>query len=789
MKKYILAAFIALAFAPTVGAQYTINDVITDPKYGTVLEFPKENGVQLPAGKDFGYSKNISKPFSNGYYYIKLESFATGSAQLIDKPSDIILVLDVSGSMSGNYGTDTSTDLYPYGFGTSTFGYNGISHDQIKSGTYSGSKIRYNGSFYTVKGLRTGANSSEYRYYLYFETTENDPTTRHWLKGYDIVDTQPEGATKGNTPIFYDRLWREKRKAKMDALKEAVNEFIRIINQNDLYATDKDGNLVPRDERLGNRISIVKFANAAYYSEDHLVEGNHRGPTPGHTSLTYSANYTELVKNVTALDNGGKEALENAIEGLVEGSSTAADCGLTIANEVLNQASVKNRDSNKVIVFFTDGEPNHSDGFVGDVANAAVSAANTAKKTYGATIFSVGVFGSTVNNNTHPYMERVSSDYKNATTYQNGTQVDTKYYKRADNNLVEVFADIARQAGGSQGTLSAATSNVDVVSNSFILPEGTNAQNIGDKVKVFTAPLTSIDEHGNYIFGTETLAGHQTLTYDLLDEDGNVLGTYPFDKVHDPAYPTDYTKSVPIKVELVGTNGIKVTNFDYSSNWCGPEKNQAHQVIGYHGAKIIILIPILMNPDAVGGPNVETNAPGSGVFSKATDTTPFVEFVSPKVSLPVNIYIEKKGLKNNESARFRIERAVIPESGKIEDIAPDAWEFVTTVFVTNSADHAKFTTDNNPVVKVRGLAANKTEDEGFIYRVSEEGWSWSYTGNTPAQYTDTQHIENPFTFDNTPITAPTDARSTIKHAESKVKNVFKGENGTKEYDDSKTNTD
>ena len=114
MKKYILAAFVALAFAPAVSAQeYTTIDGFIKYKYGqsAKMEFPRDFGVDMPTGKSFGYSKNISKPFNDGTYFIKLESFATGTADVKDRASDIVLVLDVSGSMNTNYTTNVHEPL------------------------------------------------------------------------------------------------------------------------------------------------------------------------------------------------------------------------------------------------------------------------------------------------------------------------------------------------------------------------------------------------------------------------------------------------------------------------------------------------------------------------------------------------------------------------------------------------------------------------------------------------------------------------------------------------------
>ena len=55
-------------------------------------------------GSGICYSKTISEPDNNGIYTITLESLVTGNVtvNLEDQPVDIVLVLDVSGSMNDN---------------------------------------------------------------------------------------------------------------------------------------------------------------------------------------------------------------------------------------------------------------------------------------------------------------------------------------------------------------------------------------------------------------------------------------------------------------------------------------------------------------------------------------------------------------------------------------------------------------------------------------------------------------------------------------------------------------
>lgn len=482
MKKYILAAFVALAFAPVVSAQQWTIDAFIKGKYGNTakLEFPRDFGVQLPEDKDFGYSKNVSKPFNDGTYYIKLESFATGTGAVKDLPSDIVLVLDVSGSMREDYGSDGNA-LYPFAAGSSAGGSNnnGFSYNSVNGKGY---RYKVGDADYEVYGgtYQTGSGySRRTHYYLYY----NDGTRDYYLNGDQVVTDRPDGPTDNNAALWWGPLWRNKHKARIDELKTAVNDFIDIIQDNDLYYTDKGGTKHRRkdkngnDTNLGNKISIIKFASNNYYNNNHLLEGNHKG-AGGNNNF----NFTELVKNLSPVSTEAEtKVLKDAIDVLYEGGATAADYGLTIANEVLATIS---RESNKTVVFFTDGEPTYSSEFQNSVANDAVKQAEIAKSTYGATVFSVGVLTSDAGK-IGQYMNRVSSNYEGATAYNDGTEVSDEYYQNAaDGSLADVFANIAKQAGGSSTTLSAASSNVDVVSNSFILPEGATTQTIQNFVKV-----------------------------------------------------------------------------------------------------------------------------------------------------------------------------------------------------------------------------------------------------------------------------------------------------------------
>lgn len=201
--------------------------------------------------------------------------------------------------------------------------------------------------------------------------------------------------------------------SKLVALKKAAKKFLtNTANKNAAIAAN--GNKI--------RVSLVKFASNA-----------------------------QIVNDLT--DN--MNTLRASVDALQAGGATRADYGLEKANAVLANARAN---AKKVVVFFTDGEPNSSNGFDDNVANAAVENARTLKDS-GTTIYSVGVFSkadpSDTSGNFNAYMNAVSSNYPNAMTYKNlGTRVDGgNYYMIASNSegLSKVFEDIQQTITTTNG--------------------------------------------------------------------------------------------------------------------------------------------------------------------------------------------------------------------------------------------------------------------------------------------------------------------------------------------------
>ena len=576
---------------------------------------------------------------------------------------------------------------------------------------------------------------------------------------------------------------------RITALKTAVNNFIDIINDNDLYYVDADGKpdkTKPREQRLGNRIAIVTYATNAY------------NPTNGLIALGNSTT-----------DESGVTSLKTTVNGLTADGGTYAHKGMDLAYGILSP--LNDTRQLRTTVFFTDGVPglwgewtdndwyynnniynwperaNYNNYYNGryynyrirgrvdtyNTANATINSANNIKnladesKGIISNVYSVSIINDP-GRQTQVYLGKTSSNYLGATNMGdwtgtwnsdtamwnngNGTRnTDGKNYSFASTSaqgLNEVFETIAGSSGGSDADLGGSTVAVlDIVSANFMLPNAADP----DQITVYTAPCTGGTE-GALTFGTPIKAKENTARYHKITR--NPDGTIEWSD-------EDYDVDDNIAVSIEGTNMIQVTGFDYASNFCGFENGVAR------GYKVLIEIPVKMDPEAVGGANSDSNEPGSGIYADLDgdgSLDPIVTYDPPKVDLPTNIFIEKEGLKKGESAKFRIIKSN-PNSS--------AWEPVTTVFLTNTVGEG-----HKPMVKVRGL------DPNYIYQIIEEPWSWAYTSEAITVTRTDLLITNPFKFKNTPKEG---IDKQIRHAESKATNDFSG-SGSVEYVDSKKNT-
>ena len=666
---------------------------------------------------------------NDGTYTIDLETFVTGEVtQTYESvPVDVVLVLDVSGSMDETITTVTS--YQPANISSlSYYDYAGITG----TGTYETDYYYlYDGDYRKVSVGRGGGLLSGYYYYISFsangrtyyinsngQVVTNQPTNVSGLTARysNLLASNVQLYTQVTSPI-----------TKMDALQSAVGAFIDQIAHNDWYEDDTNDHR--RSAALGNRISIVKFADDSYYGSNAGWNSNNAPIAEGNHFNSEGYNYTEVVKDFTPTStNTDVNALKAAVNGLRPSGATAADYGMNLARRLIDRPAVAARNSNKTVVFFTDGAPTHQSNFDSTVANHAIDNSQSIKNiTYGSgedathpVVYSVGVFSGTVPSNVNSFMTSVATDASHYINASGGTAEDLK----------DIFTAIAHSTGGSGNTevTGQATLTVDVVSSSFSVPKGFE-QNPANAVTVLVAPcksITTIDGHDYLVFGQE--------------KDPEEYGL--------PAITPSISEA---------DNKVSTSGFDYSENWCGPD---ASSPTGYHGYKQIIRFVITVNDDAVGGPAVETNDPNSGIYLPGA-TQPLISFNRPTVKLPVQIWIQKIGLLEGDNAVFTLARTPYVENF---NPATAVWEDWGTKIVVGPDDYDPET--GMYLKKQVGL------NPDYYYRIKEDAWAFGYTYQADGvQYTFGDNIQNPFVFTNTP--------NNKKFDEASVRNIFNEKTGSK----------
>lgn len=452
-------------------------------------------------------------------YKVTLEQYVTGTVTPgTVTPIDVVLVLDVSGSM-----TDP-----PY-----------ISSITYKE-TYSVTPgSRYDRNIYYVKDgdsykavkycsdCKAYADANRHGYWDWFDYVLNH-TTKYTPKT-SAADADP------NHVQFYERIVGQPI-TKLQALKNAVNSFIDTIAANN----------------SGSKIAIVKFAGK---ETDKIGDDTYN-------EYGYTYNYTQIIKNLTEVNNTTNvSGLKKAVTDLKAGGATSADFGLKKAQTAFGSEAASN-DRQRVVIMFTDGEPNHDNDFDSNVANDAISNAKTLKSdSYKAKVYTIAVYNGASVSDTLPsyhginrYMHLVSSNYPNATNLGNpgAGNPQSGYYKVATDEagLSDAFTQIGDAVGNPAITLDSSAVLTDNVAPNFKAPANTA------DVKVYTAAYngTSFNERTEYNGATVNIGQNGAVTVTGFDYSANYVST----KAH-PDNENDFGKKLivefTIKVDRTKTYG------------------------------------------------------------------------------------------------------------------------------------------------------------------------------------------------------------------------------------------
>lgn len=260
--------------------------------------------------------------------------------------------------------------------------------------------------------------------------------------------------------------------SKMTNLKNAANSFID--------ATAENNRGLEQDQQT--RLAIVQFASGA--------------------------NTRQQLNYVT---DQNAQQYRNTINGFRADGATYAEEGLQQAQSVLDRNG--RADVQQIVIFFTDGEPNHRNGFDNEVAADAVNTAHEMKQG-GTIIYAIGVMNGadasvTDDDGFNEYMNGVSSNYPNATAdgsnggfmgwgahYNTtfGERAEGDYYKAASDpdSIEEIFDEISDEVQQGVGSGSPIEENTQ---------QGNTEPGI----------LTFEDQLGNYMQVTSTGAGEDKI--------------------------------------------------------------------------------------------------------------------------------------------------------------------------------------------------------------------------------------------------------------------------------------
>lgn len=599
---------------------------------------------------------------NDGSYTITLEAFATGSKviteQKTDIPTDIVLVIDQSGSMKDPIGGYTYT-AYRKGSGWNSRNYhneeyyplrhNGgsenlwhklnnneyiaVSVEQkmvytaisgwsnrkyydnqnslycLVSGEYKSVTVKREGHlfsadeyWYTVDGQQilytTGDDSiPNFGQYAPLYQSVKKYIYSYTLNGATTVIEKSFGDGSSPDTQFYRRDYSSSAgDTRLNALKNAATTFANAVATK---AAGEDGDINAPADNVNHRIAVVGFASGQRYNVTNYNYNNTEvfvGSNQYRYGTAAQGQYGNAFQNMNTSTGVGN--VSASIEALSADGGTLTNLGLEMGNGIFGANPIAEGEKrNRVVIVFSDGVPGWS-GYDSDTANSAITQAGTAKNTYGATVYTIGIFpgadatsaGNQNGNETEKanwFMQRVSSN----TQYP---QSPSYYLSAADaGTLNSIFQQISNQieTGGAETTLGSETVVKDIISPYFTLPAGTTASGI----RIDTYACTGKDGNTYTWSGTSGGPGGATATVD--------------------------------------GDQVSVTGFDFSENWCGTETDaQGNSTV--RGNKLVISFEVSPKSGFLGGNEVITNA-SAGIYENGSAQTPVMTFEQPKVNVPI----------------------------------------------------------------------------------------------------------------------------------------------------------
>ena len=597
---------------------------------------------------------------ADGSYTITLEAFATGSKviteQKTDIPTDIVLVIDQSGSMKEPIGGYTYTAYRTGGYNSRNYHneeyyplrhnggsenlwhklnnneYIAVSVEQkmvytaisgwsnrkyydnqnslycLVSGEYKSVTVKREGHlfsadeyWYTVDGQQilytTGDESiPNFGQYAPLYQSEKKYTYSYTLNGVTTVIEESSGDGSSPNTQFYRRDYSSSAgDTRLNALKNAATTFANAVAAK---AAGADGDINTPADNVNHRIAVVGFASGKRYNGNNYYYNNTEvfvGSNQYRYGTAAQGQYGNAFQDMNT--STGVSNVSASIGVLSADGGTLTNLGLEMGNGIFGANPIAEGEKrNRVVIVFSDGVPGWS-GYDSETASSAITQAGTAKNTYGATVYTIGIFPgadatSAVNQNGNEtekanwFMQQVSSN--------NGTPRTPSYYLSAGDaaSLNSIFQQISDQieTGGSSSTLTSDAVVKDIISPQFTLPEGANVSSI----TLETYRCTGKNADGDYTW----------------NKNADAMGA---------------------KASISGDQ-VNVTGFNFSENYVGTVTENGS--ISYRGHKLVISFKVRPKAGFLGGNGVITNA-SAGIYENSSAQTPVMTFEQPKVNVPI----------------------------------------------------------------------------------------------------------------------------------------------------------
>lgn len=657
MRKRIIALLLALIL--TVGLLPTV--ALADGETVTTTA----NAITNPESQTAGgvtLSKTATKN-DDGTYTIRLEAYARGSSTTTETteevPTDIILVLDRSGSMSEKMGAvkysryegrqtrndnlnDNKDNLYyrlddgsyvkvtvmkekdkvvytPYPSGTTNETYY---DDNTSSGWWDDAIPLYaqtsagNYEEVTVSRKRKKPSEGGRKRHFYTYTLKSGTKIASDIKGSNTVPTFDSDSV--TSQVLYTKSTQnvytytyEDAAGKEQLITTSTGDSTELRNKTPMWYqwVDSDGG--------DSKMEALKDAASNFVDSVEKKAAGTNGKTVDHRIAVVS--FASTTTNDT---NGFKDmtkpkdvnAVKTAISQLGAGGGTLVDGGIREANKIFKANSIEEgTNRNRVVIVFTDGAPGEYGNWEAasvNTANSAIAAANTSKNTHGATVFTIGIFAGAKNDLPLPNYIKYNDLYYLSDAQK--TQNSNRFM-----HLVSTNYPSATSIENDPGTQNENTVYYLTASDSASL--NNVFQQISNQIQ--DVKTTNLDAEAK----VEDVVG-TNFTFVGTGTSGVTIKTAPFESETNGQYMfgNEETASATVTVD----NGkISVTGFSFKDNWCGYDNARDTQTM--HGKKLIIEFKVRENTTGCDTPSIPTNNGNAKILDENRDAA--VEIGSPTV--------------------------------------------------------------------------------------------------------------------------------------------------------------